>query len=109
MANDKTAANDEATLIGMTLDLYAALQYRETCPNCGGKGSEYVDDGSGQDVTCESCNCSDVAFETLAHYAPHFEALVHEYVKPENYEQISVSETATFAIEELIEKWGKPQ
>lgn len=102
--------SDESQVrLGMILDLYAALQYRETCPNCGGRGFEYMDDGTGEDVAAESCGCSNVAFEILDRYAAHFESFVQEYVALGDNPKVQVSETATFAIEELMEKWSNPQ
>jgi len=56
--------NDTQALID---DLLVILYCRDQCPNCGGKGIEYVSVGEGddQDVQPEVCECSNAAMELL--------------------------------------------
>lgn len=51
-------------------DLLLTLYDRENCPNCGGRGIEYVATGEAgdEDVTAETCSCSNAAVELLAQH-----------------------------------------
>ena len=70
---------EQSKLIETCVALYFALEYRQHCPNCGGKGCEYV--ALDDDVTLELCDCSDIAHEILEKFREVVDGVTNEYLK----------------------------
>lgn len=69
-------------LIEMIVGLYFALEFRNDCPNCGGKGGQYV--SFGDDVEYEGCECVKDADTVLQMYQKDFKVIINEYLKMNN-------------------------
>jgi DNA polymerase-3 subunit epsilon len=69
-------------LVEMIIGLYAALECRNDCPNCGGKGGQYVTAGDyGEDTEYEACSCVSDADEILNQYKADFAKVTNEYLE----------------------------
>jgi DNA polymerase-3 subunit epsilon len=69
-------------LVEMIIGLYAALECRNDCQNCGGKGGGYVTTGDyGEDTEYEACSCVSDADEILNQYKADFSEVTNEYLR----------------------------
>lgn len=93
---------DQGTQLGMILDLYFALEQRDQCPNCGGKGHEYVDDGNG-DVELESCACSNEAYELLEHHRANFMLAVDEYLRLADHDSTQIADSTQDLLTQFLD------
>jgi DNA polymerase-3 subunit epsilon len=72
----------EEKLIEMIVGLYSVLECRNDCPNCGGKGGQYVTFGEeGEDTEYESCDCVNDADLILKQYKADFSEVTNEYLR----------------------------
>lgn len=104
VARVDTKRLDRRTELDMITDLYFGLELREQCPNCGGKGTEYV--AVGDDVEVEACFCSNEAHEILERHHDNFMVIVDESLRLQGYDLEQLSKEITDLIAECREKWS---
>lgn len=100
---------DRAELIEMGVALWAALEYRDNCPNCGGKGWDYV--GVGEDLDKEPCDCSRIAQEAIEKFNGRYIQAVDEFIRTHLLERKKLEATydkLSYPLMELIIRGTEP-
>lgn len=88
--------------------LYTALECRDTCPDCGGKGGDYEWDGE-DDVEWDPCHCTIKADECLKKLAEIFGQSKADFMESEGVSEKLVLEKYTeldYGLMERILLWA---
>jgi hypothetical protein len=84
-------------LLNMAAACYAALQQRENCLDCGGRGNFLADNGDGE-ADWEPCFCSNDAAQVLATFGELYKDVADEWAWNEGCRPESADELANTII-----------